>query len=502
MCTPPTPAQDSGAIEAVYQQHKYVSDAVSAACVSLRDGTTDVCSGGVYYAALLNATVAAGAPCNRSHLTAALTRTFKLKFQLGLFDPVDDQPYWRVPLSALNSSSSQALNRLAVLESMALLKNDGAVLPLARGKRVAVIGPLATSTSVMPGNYLGQVCEHETHIGNSSCLDSVFAAVAAANVGGVTTTAPGMHNVTTTSTDEFAAAVAAAQEADVVVYVGGNDESVEGEMHDRTAIDLPGAQHALVAALAAVGKPLVVVLLSGSSLDVSAERDSAAVGGILFAGYPGTFGGWAIAQTLFGGNDHLGGKLATTWYPSDYVQQINMTDMELDTGVGRGYRFYTGVPVFPFGWGLSLTTFSYIPAAGGWPSAADAATALTTIAGPRPLLRSLQYAVQVTNNGAATGDDVVFLFVEPMATPTQPRNRLLRQLLDYQRVHLAPGASATVAFNVTARSLAMVDRDTGDVVSAPGTFRIVVTNGAGARLAQDVVLRGEQTTLEAFPARQ
>lgn len=137
---------DSGAIEAVYQQHEYVANATAAACVSLRDGTTDVCSGSVYYNVLLNATVAAGAPCNRSHLNAALTRTFKLKFQLGLFDPVDTQPYWRVPLAALNSTSSQALNRLAVLESMALLKNDGALLPLAPGRRVAVIGPLAAST--------------------------------------------------------------------------------------------------------------------------------------------------------------------------------------------------------------------------------------------------------------------------------------------------------------------------------------------------------------------
>ncbi len=174
----------------------------------------------------------------------------------------------------------------------------------------------------MPGNYLGQVCPVETHIGNSSCLDSVFTAIGKANAGGVTTTSPGMANVTSTSTEGFAAAVAAAAAADVVIYVGGNDESVEGEMRDRTSIDLPGAQHALVAALAAVGKPLVVVLMSGSSLDVSAERDSEDVGAMLYAGYPGTFGGFAIASSLFGTNDHLGGKLAATWYPSDYVNQV------------------------------------------------------------------------------------------------------------------------------------------------------------------------------------
>ena len=369
----------------------------------------------------------------------------------------------------------------------------------------------------MPGNYLGQVCPVETHIGNSSCLDSVFSAVAAANVGGSTTTAPGVSSVTATGTDGFAAAVAAAAAADVVVFVGGNDESVEGEMRDRTSIDLPGAQHALVAALVAVGKPVVIVLLSGSSLDVSAERDSAGVVAMLFAGYPGTFGGWAVATTLFGGNDHLGGRLATTWYPAAYTSLMNMTDMEMDTGVGRGYRYYTGETVFPFGSGMALTTFSYEPAPGApWPSAAAAAGALTTadaasagvgegagVGGPLPPPPpppSLQYAVQVTNNGSVTGDDVLFLYYQPVATPTQPRSRLLRQLLDYKRVHLAPGQSATVPFSITARSLAMVDRSTGDVVSAPGTFRIVVvTNGAGAALAQEVVVRGKQALIEAFP---
>ncbi len=177
-----------------------------------------------------------------------------------------------------------------------------------------------------------------------------------------------------------------------------------------------------------------------------------------------------------------------------------MTEMELDVGPGRGYRFYTGPTVFPFGWGLSLTSFTYLPVDGRWPSLAAAASALTT---PSALdatsLRSLEYAVQVTNNGSVPGDDVVFLFFEPVDTPTQPESRLVRQLLDYQRVHLAPSASTTVSFSVSARSLALVDRQSGDTVSAPGAYRVVVTNGAGALLEQVVSLRGEQTLVEAFP---
>ncbi len=137
---------DSGAIESIYNSHKYVPDPISAACVAIRDGTTDVCSGGVYYGSLLNATVAANAPCSRADLNASLYRTFKLKFELGLFDPIEEQPYWAVPLSVLNSTSSQDSNRLAVQSSMVLLKHDGKTLPLAPGLRVAVVGPLATST--------------------------------------------------------------------------------------------------------------------------------------------------------------------------------------------------------------------------------------------------------------------------------------------------------------------------------------------------------------------
>ena len=328
---------DSGAVEAIYQQHKYVPTATEAACVAIRDGTTDVCSGGVYYSVLLNATVDPGAPCTRKDLNAALYRTFKLKFQLGLFDPIEDQPYWHVPLSVLNSTASQQNNKLAALSSMVLLKNDRATLPLPTGKNIAVIGPLGSDTSVLVGNYLGQICPVETHIGNTSCLDSVYSAIQKANVGGSTTFTAGLKSVTSNDTSGFPAALTAAQAADIVVLVLGNDESVEAEMRDRTSIGLPGFQEQLIAALENVipGKPCVLVLLSGSSLDVSAERDNGGIGAILYAGYPGTFGGLAIASTLFGQNDYLGGKLATTWYPAAYTSQIAMSEMELDVGPGE-----------------------------------------------------------------------------------------------------------------------------------------------------------------------
>jgi beta-glucosidase-like glycosyl hydrolase len=139
-------------VESIYQQHKYVANATAAACVAIRDGTTDVCSGSVYWTSLLNATTAGGGvPCDRSPVTDSLARTFALKFQMGLFDPVDDQPFWHVPLSALNTSASIDANRRATLSSMVLLKNAGNTLPLKAGIKLAVIGPNAASTGVLVG---------------------------------------------------------------------------------------------------------------------------------------------------------------------------------------------------------------------------------------------------------------------------------------------------------------------------------------------------------------
>ena len=146
---------DTGAIEDIYLQHKYVKTEAEAACVAVRNGTTDVCSGFPYHDALLDS-VKQGL-CAQADVDAALYRTLKLRFELGLFDPVEDQPYWAVPLSAVNSTESQATNWLATLSSMVLLQNNGGVLPLPTGKSVAVIGPHANAQAALVGNYLGQV---------------------------------------------------------------------------------------------------------------------------------------------------------------------------------------------------------------------------------------------------------------------------------------------------------------------------------------------------------
>jgi len=323
---------DSGAIEDIWQPaksgHAYRNATPEqAACYAIRDGQTDVCSGSTYHDHLLSAV--ANGVCARADVDLALSHTLQLRMRLGLFEPaIDDQPYWHVGLEAVNTTASQAEAWLTTLESLVLLKHDGATLPLAPGKAVAVIGPHWNATNALAGNYLGQLCpkrigEKDT----TDCIESPVDAIAAANTGGSTQGARGC-GVSGDDRSGFPAALALAAGADVIVLALGIDLSVEGESNDRTAIDLPPVQHALVAAVVAAARPgarIVAFLLNGGPLDITPELATPALGAILSAGYPGVRGARAIAATLYGQNDHLGGKLAYTVYNAAYVNEIEVS---------------------------------------------------------------------------------------------------------------------------------------------------------------------------------
>ena len=482
---------DSGALEDIYSQHHYTNNSLDTVPVALRDGQTDVCSGNVYSDNLLNA-LAAGTIA-REDIDLALAHTFKLRFQLGLFDaPSASNPYWNVGPDQIQTQESLDLNLLTTQESMVLLKNTNNALPLSAGKKVAILGPHSNATTDMTGNYLGQLCPDNSF----DCIVSPFLAISALNsaAGGTTDFVLGCKiNGTDPSYDQ---AIALAQSSDIIILALGIDDSIEAEGHDRVSIDLPQVQHDFVTAVvaAAGGKPVVIYLLNGGCVDVTAEVNNPGVGAILYAGYPGFLGGSVIAQTLFGENDHLGGKLATTWYPAIYASQISMTEMELDVGVGRGDRFYSGEKVFPFGFGLALTTFVIAPVSGFEDD--DSVKTLPTATGKNDVSA---YSVQVTNTGNFTSDEVVQLFFYPLSMPLQPKSTLIRQLIDYQRVHLAPGESTIVTFGVSSESFKVGHKDTGDIVSTPGDYELRVTRGHGEDIKQRVELVGREYILEKFP---
>ncbi len=256
-------------------------------------------------------------------------------------------------------------------------------------------------------------------------------------------------------------AVAAAKNADVVVAVVGITSSLEGEEMpvsepgflggDRTSIDLPQPEEDLVEGIVAIGKPTVVVLINGSALAVNWINDHA--NAVLDAWYPGEEGGAAIAETLSGKNNPAG-RLPVTFY-KDTNQLPNFESYSME---GRTYRYFKGKPLYPFGYGLSYSTFAYSNLT--LPNAA--------INAGEPLNAS----VNVTNNGKIAGDEVVQLYLRFPEIPGAP----IRALRGFQRVHLEPGASKNVEFQLSPRDLSMVT-DAGDIIVAQGKYTVSIGGG-------------------------
>ncbi len=257
------------------------------------------------------------------------------------------------------------------------------------------------------------------------------------------------------------AAVKAAQGADVVIAVVGITGALEGEEMpvsepgfqggDRTSLDIPAPEEALVRAVASTGKPLVVVLMNGSALAARWEKEHA--NAILETWYSGEEGGRAIANTLAGTNNP-GGRLPVTFY-ADVNQLPNFEDYSMN---GRTYRYFTGKPLWPFGYGLSYTNFSY----GG----------LILPETPVRAGQPLHTSVVVTNSGNAAGDEVVELYLSFPDKPGAP----VRALRGFRRVHLAPGRSETVKFNLQPRDLSMVT-PAGDTIVATGKYGLSIGGG-------------------------
>jgi beta-glucosidase len=253
-----------------------------------------------------------------------------------------------------------------------------------------------------------------------------------------------------------AEAVAVARQADVVVLVLGLSPQLEGEEMpvslpgfqggDRTDIALPGPQRELLAALETIGKPIVLVLTSGSALAVDERQANA----IVQAWYPGEEGGTAIAETLSGDNNPAG-RLPLTFYAS--VAQL--PPFEEYSMANRTYRYFTGRPWRGFGFGLSYSTFAY--------------SGLRLPAQPVAAGDSLVVEVDVRNVSDRAGEEVVELYLTQPKEPLTP----IRTLAAFSRVHLEPGQSVRVALPVSARSLGQV-RENGERVIVPGEYQVFV----------------------------
>jgi beta-glucosidase len=457
---------DCDAVRDIFNGHRYRASQPQAAAISLERGMDNECADfgepkddGDFKPFL---TAVQQGYLSESAIDTTLIRLFTARIRLGMFDPPARVPYDRIPQNQLDSLAHRRLALRLAEESMVLLKNDG-VLPLRSVKRIAVIGPLANQTAVLLGNYNGI----PTH--TVSLLEGIKAAFPKATITYVTGTQflsiPGTRG-TPMPVAAFAdtpdpAAVTAARNADVVIAAVGITSRLEGEEMkvdypgflggDRTDLRIPGPEEALLREVASAGKPLVVVLMNGSALAATWEKAHA--NAILESWYSGEEGGAAIAATLSGKNDPAG-RLPVTFY-QDINQLPHFEDYSMR---GRTYRYFAGKPLWPFGYGLSYTTFSYgnlmLPRA------------------PIDAGAPLDASVQVTNTGKVAGDEVVQLYLKFPDLPGAP----IRALRAFRRIHLAAGSSEVVRFQLTPRDLSMVTA-TGDRIIAAGQYTVSVGGG-------------------------
>jgi len=440
---------DTDAVYDIAAEHHYTQTLAQASAVAIIAGT-DINSGDTYQNNLLTAVQQGLVSMNA--VNAALYRSLKIRFQLGLFDPIEDQPYWHVPPTVVNTQKSQDFNLFVAQQSLVLLQNPKSILPLRKGITVAVLGPIADNTVVPLGNYNGIPCKGPDQY---ACISSIFQSIRTANVGGKTVYQQGCA-INSQDKSGFTAALNAAQQSEAVVLVLGIDGSIEAEGLDRVTIGFPGVQDEFAQAVVKLGKPTAVVLINGGAIatDYLTTTNTSA---ILEAFVPGFQAGPAIASAIFG-DYNPGGKLPYTVFPSSYVNASNFKDMSMVNKPGRTYRYYSGAVLYPFGWGLSYTTF-YL-------NIATMATRTNQTTGaPEAVIR-----VNVTNTGKRVGDEVVQVYFKPQGDPY-----LIKQLLGYERVTVQPGETVQLYFIITAAKLQVADA-TGKMRTFPSNT-IEVTDG-------------------------
>jgi len=421
-----------------------------------------------------------------AELEAAVRPILEVKVRMGLFE----HPYVDEALldQVVALPEHRQESRRSAQRTMVLLRNEGGLLPLAKTlKNVAVIGPVADSKEATEGSWMvfGHVPAAVT------VLDGIRAKLPDANV----TYAPGPEirrdipsmfdemfsdNKKPQQTPEeaeaaFQTAVSTARGADMVIMVLGEEANMAGEAASRASLDLPGRQQELLEAVVALGKPVALVLLNGRPLSIPWAAEN--VPAILEAWEPGTEGGNAVADILFG-DANPGGKLPVTFprkgghSPLYYARNITHSPEG-----GRMYfpRYWDGapVPLYPFGFGLSYTTFAVDNLKVSAPQVKVGGTVTVT--------------ADVTNTGSVAGDEVVQLYIHQQAgTDSRP----MRELKGFERVPLQPGETKTVTFQLGPDELSYWSTNAGKWIQDAEAFDIWVGTDSRATLHADLVVVG------------
>ncbi|MGB5167532.1 MAG: glycoside hydrolase family 3 C-terminal domain-containing protein, partial [Acidimicrobiia bacterium] len=472
-----------------------------AAAASLEAGVDVELPNTAGYGEPLKAAIESGR-LDEAFVDRSVARILRQKFDLGLFEDPD------VPASGMKpSADDKALAQAAAQASFVLLKNDGAVLPLGdTGGSVAVIGPSADDARLLLGDYsFAAALEimEEARIAVDAFSPAPHEALPEPDLSGIPTMLDAVVRragdsvevkhargceVSGTSTDGFAEAVAVAAEADVaVLFMGGKSgmtlDATTGEFRDRTNINLPGVQEQLLKAVAATGTPVVLVLVSGRPLSPDVSRADA----VLHVWLPGEHGAEAAAGVLFG-DVSPGGKLPIT-IPRN-VGQIPIYHGHKPTG-GRSrlrgeYVDASNTPLYPFGYGLSYTSFKVsAPQLASSPLETDGVVSVS---------------VAVANIGSMAGDEVVQIYARRESAPV---TRPVRELVGFKRIHLEPGVTRTLSFELAADQFGFYDREMryaihpGTVTISAGTSSSDVSGSVNVELVGPVIVDPRRTFFSA-----
>ena len=408
-------------------RHDYSADAAIAAAQALKNGVDVEC--GETYMHLNEAY--SRALIEEEDLDKRLLPVLKERYLLGEMDGVS--PWDNLDPALVEGPEHKALSRKMARESLVLLQNNG-LLPLKEGLRLAVVGPNADDKEMMWGNYNG------IPLNTITLLDALRERIPDILY------VKGCDLVEGLEKDVLKKLA----DVDVVIFAGGISPRVEGEempvevpgfdLGDRTSLELPQVQRDLLKQLHDAGKQVVLVNFSGSAVALVPETESCDA--ILQAWYPGQEGGAAIAQVLFGEYNPCG-KLPVTFYKSvEDLPEVEDYNME-----GHTYRYFRGEPLYPFGFGLSYTTFEY----------GDAR------------VKKGELVIPVTNTGSVDGAEVVQLYVQ-LPSDIQGPNKTLR---GFQRVEIPAGQSVDVKFPLTADTFIWWSEGDQDMVPLRGEYKLL-----------------------------
>ena len=460
---------DCWAIPDFYREknsHQTHPDAASASASAVLSGTDLEC--GSSYESLVDG-VKRGL-IKETDIDVSVKRLLKARYELGEMDDPKEVSWTKIPYSIVASKEhhEQALDMAR--KSMTLLQNKNNTLPLKRGgKTIAVMGPNANDSIMQWGNYNGIPASTITILEGirlSAGKDDKVIYV------------PGCSWVETTLTLEdqtkvevnIPQTIAQVKDADVVIFVGGITPRLEGEEMgvdlpgfrggDRTDIELPAIQRQMLKALKSSGKKVVLVNCSGSAIGLEPETQSCDA--ILQAWYPGEAGGQAVAEVLFG-DYNPSGRLPVTFYKN--INQL--PDFEDYNMTGRTYRYFKDEPLFPFGYGLSYTTFAY----GEMQAPASA-----------KVNKTFKVTIPVTNQGSIDGDEIIQLYLKKQGDEEGP----IKALRAYKRVHIPAGKTIQVELELTPKQLVWWDKETNTMRTQTGTFDIMIGGNSNELTTQTI----------------